>query len=328
MTNVKKSHIFMTLLFISILILSNIVIFKIRIIFPSILDIKNIWILQGISSIISFFTPILIFMAINNKSLKNIIPLEKLSFKNLIAIIFLGFTIQPLLDVVASFTNLFFRDEISSFIDYFSNINYFKSIFIIAIIPAITEELTIRGIILSGYKNKTSICGILVSALYFGLMHLTFTQLLYTFVAGIIFAYVVKVTNSIYSSMIMHFILNATQISLAYISKLMLANYSDTNTEVTNITNDILEIFGNEQTFIFFNSIYKFMIFSPFLIVSILMFRYINKENIKKLKQRDLELKNLPKEEKEKTLGLFFWINIIIYLIVMLFSILGDNYGL
>ena len=61
-------------------------------------------------------------------------------------------------------------------------------------------------------------------SLFFGIFHLDAQQFLYAAVLGFIFSLVVRITNSIYASMIMHFIINGTYVTLAKISKIITEN--------------------------------------------------------------------------------------------------------
>lgn len=77
-----------------------------------------------------------------------------------------------------------------------------------AVLPAFFEEITHRGLVL-----RTAQGGIhrraLMSALLFGLMHQNIVQTGYTFAGGLIMAYAVLYTGSIFPAMLIHFVNNA-----------------------------------------------------------------------------------------------------------------------
>lgn len=56
-----------------------------------------------------------------------------------------------------------------------------------------------------------------MDGLIFGIIHMNPNQFVYAFAMGTLFAYVVYITNSIFASMICHFLFNGTSTSLAYI---------------------------------------------------------------------------------------------------------------
>ncbi len=81
---------------------------------------------------------------------------------------------------------------------------------IIALSPAICEELLFRGALLSGLRQ--SLPGWAAVALVggmFGLFHLTIYRVLLTGIMGVVLAYMVFRSRSIYLSMFTHFIVNA-----------------------------------------------------------------------------------------------------------------------
>jgi len=83
------------------------------------------------------------------------------------------------------------------------------AIFVIGIIPALTEELFFRGLILDGLKNNYSKRkAIIISALLFGIIHLNPWQFYGAFIIGLISAWICIETNSILLSIYMHFFNN------------------------------------------------------------------------------------------------------------------------
>ncbi|MBW3627831.1 MAG: ABC transporter permease subunit [Gemmatimonadetes bacterium] len=91
-------------------------------------------------------------------------------------------------------------------------------ILLIAITPAICEELVFRGVLLQGLSRELSMQkAVIGSALVFAAFHLSFEtviRFLPTFWLGLLMAYVVWHTRSLFASMLMHFINNATAVVL------------------------------------------------------------------------------------------------------------------
>jgi hypothetical protein len=73
---------------------------------------------------------------------------------------------------------------------------------------AIFEELLCRGIILNALKPYGNGFAIIVSGFMFGIMHGNFQQFLYTFVLGIVLAYITIQTGSILAATILHAMFN------------------------------------------------------------------------------------------------------------------------
>lgn len=90
--------------------------------------------------------------------------------------------------------------------------------FVLAVLPAIGEEILFRGIVLNGLRSRFSDLGaVLFSALMFALMHGNLQQLLYPFILGSVMGWIVVRTGSLISSMIVHFTNNFLVVMFAYI---------------------------------------------------------------------------------------------------------------
>lgn len=95
---------------------------------------------------------------------------------------------------------------------------YVLSLIVLALLPAIFEELIFRGIILNGFVKRLGEVGaIFMSALLFSLMHASLQQLLYTFILGVILGWITTRTGSTFSSMIVHFLNNAIVVTIGFI---------------------------------------------------------------------------------------------------------------
>jgi sodium transport system permease protein len=90
-----------------------------------------------------------------------------------------------------------------------------KLLLVIAITPAVCEELLFRGLILSGLRRYGQWPAIIISALLFALAHASIYRLLPTFCLGLMLGYIVVKTGSIYCSMLMHALNNGIAVTLA-----------------------------------------------------------------------------------------------------------------
>lgn len=91
------------------------------------------------------------------------------------------------------------------------------NIIVWALLPAISEELIFRGMILKGLRNTTTdTIAVLISATLFALMHASLEQLIYPFLMGLILGWLVLRTGSTFSSMIVHFVNNLIVVVMYY----------------------------------------------------------------------------------------------------------------
>lgn len=88
-------------------------------------------------------------------------------------------------------------------------------ILLLALLPAVCEELAFRGFVLNGLRRTGHKWGaILVTSALFGVVHMLLQQSLSAFLMGIVIGYVAVKTNSIWPAMVFHF----THNSLAVLS--------------------------------------------------------------------------------------------------------------
>lgn len=90
-------------------------------------------------------------------------------------------------------------------------------ILLLALLPAICEELAFRGFILNGLRRTGHKWGaILVTSALFGVVHMLLQQSLSAFLIGIVIGYVAVKTNSIWPAMLFHFTHNGLAVLSGY----------------------------------------------------------------------------------------------------------------
>ena len=82
-------------------------------------------------------------------------------------------------------------------------------IIIVAVVPAVMEELAYRGIAGRAYSTVSPLGAILLSSFIFGLFHGNLNQFSYAFIMGIVFSLLNEATGTVLSSIIVHFLTNA-----------------------------------------------------------------------------------------------------------------------
>lgn len=86
-------------------------------------------------------------------------------------------------------------------------------LFVLALSPAICEEALFRGAILSGLRRHLPSWALLIAVGFlFGLAHLSVHRLLITGLSGVVLAFIVLRSGSIFPGMLAHFIVNASSI--------------------------------------------------------------------------------------------------------------------
>lgn len=274
------------------------------------IGLTDIRIVLLINHIVLFLLPALIYLLINKLPIKQTLRLNRLYLKDTLLIILLGFLVQPVMMFFSLISAFFFNNEVGAFVSQITSTPYILLLGLIALLPSITEEVTIRGIVLSGYENQNKYIAALITGLFFGILHLDPQQFLYATALGFLFAIVVRITNSIYASMIMHFIINGTSATIAKISSMIVEIFPNIN-EGAEIT--LKNISTSEKMMLVLSYGFLAIVFSVFVF---LIVYYLDKIN----KKRNIEYRNdvYEKNTKEKVINLPFVLIIVIYIIYMI----------
>ena len=86
-----------------------------------------------------------------------------------------------------------------------------------ALLPAILEEALFRYLPMRMIAPHSPRCAIIISSLFFALVHGNLFQIPYAFIGGIIFMSLNLATGSIIPSLVIHFVNNAMSISMSFI---------------------------------------------------------------------------------------------------------------
>lgn len=95
--------------------------------------------------------------------------------------------------------------------------SFLSTLFVVALAPAICEELMFRGYIFSAFEAKlTPVAAIAGASVIFGLYHMSVVRFFTTAMIGAVICYVAHKSKSILPGMLMHFINNALSVLVMY----------------------------------------------------------------------------------------------------------------
>lgn len=86
-----------------------------------------------------------------------------------------------------------------------------------AVVPALIEEIALRGIVMQPLRRYGDMFAVLCSSIIFGLMHCNLMQIPFAFIAGIAIGYAVIVTESVWTGVLIHFLNNAFSVTVSII---------------------------------------------------------------------------------------------------------------
>lgn len=193
-----------------------------------------------ISEILFLVIPTAVYFLVTKLPVKKTLRLNALSFPAIMISFIIGILIFPMSLFLANLSQLFFHNYLQDAFVSMQSMPLLGFIGTIAVTPAICEELTMRGVLFSGYSKIDIKKAALMNGLFFGIIHLNLQQFFYAFVIGVIFTYMVHATKSLYSSMIAHFACNGISALISYFA--MKSGVNNANAQVGNINSLSLDV--------------------------------------------------------------------------------------
>ncbi len=182
-----------------------------------------------IQIVVMLAIPMFLYTILVSKNIKKTFSdtgFGKFSFKMLLISVVLGFVLYFINSYVANFfsgiISLFGYEQISSAQTVKLNYQFLlKDFALTAVLPGVCEEFLHRGIMLHANKkyNNPRYC-LIVSSILFGLIHLNINQFFYAAILGFLMGIVCLASNSIYPSIIVHFMNNFLSSYFYYGAKL------------------------------------------------------------------------------------------------------------
>jgi membrane protease YdiL (CAAX protease family) len=155
--------------------------------------------------------------------LKDALPFNRKNKDNIFLLVIAGYSICTISNFAVSLLNSnlsLFNYENTTNVNLGADTLQDKILYFIciAIVPAITEEFCFRGVMLNYLRPYGDGFAILVSSIFFGLMHGNFVQIPFAFIVGLVCGYLVVHTNSMLPSILLHLLNNGTSIILDIVS--------------------------------------------------------------------------------------------------------------
>ncbi|MFY0602234.1 MAG: CPBP family intramembrane metalloprotease [Cyclobacteriaceae bacterium] len=113
-------------------------------------------------------------------------------------------------------------ERLTIYLTQFDSVGYFLvTVVIIAVVPAIGEELLFRGLIQNLFNHiiKNHHLAIWISALLFSAFHFQFYGIIPRMMLGVLFGYIYLWSGSLTLAMVGHFVNNALSLSMMYLSQ-------------------------------------------------------------------------------------------------------------
>jgi len=150
------------------------------------------------------------------------VRLKKIHGSTVVLLFLFFIALMPLMSLINAISMLFVENTTTqTMTEVVTGHSFLISLIVIALLPAVFEESIYRGLFYNEYRKVSPIGGLLLSAFLFGIMHANWNQFSYAFVMGMVFGLIIEATDSILSSMILHFCINASSVVLLSLMDLL-----------------------------------------------------------------------------------------------------------
>lgn len=199
--------------------------------FPKGIDTVPNDIISGITSLTAFLITGLVFLKVNQSSLSEALPFNKVRPLRFFTLIVIGFSVCMFSNVLTSA----FMEVVKSFglnpMSYHASpdqtinspIEIILALLSTAVIPAVSEEFVFRGVMLSSLRKFGDGFAVLATALLFGFMHGNLVQIPFAFIVGLVLGFVTVSTKSMLPAMLIHALNN----SYSVLNDILYQNYKD-----------------------------------------------------------------------------------------------------
>ena len=196
-------------------------------------DPKSYLILGFFSQFVGFIGGFFLFLKMTRLSFKDLILIKRPELKMILIVLGVLILSIPLINIF-SYVNSFIVDLIPNNTFILQEIEIKKNqfnllsersflmmtskLFVIALLPAIGEELVFRGVMLKKIQESSNNehYSVIVSASIFAAVHQQPTNLLPMIFLGLILGYIYTRTNNILYSMLFHFLFNGMTVMSVY----------------------------------------------------------------------------------------------------------------
>ncbi|MBQ7564431.1 MAG: CPBP family intramembrane metalloprotease [Lachnospiraceae bacterium] len=171
--------------------------------------------------------PALLFIVIFRLDVRTWVPMRRLKASTLGFTLLFTLCISPFVTWINILSQLFTTNIVAELAEELLSSPPLPLLLIIGIIGPFCEELTFRGVIFHGLKFSGRIlASILISGLFFGLMHMNLNQLSYAVILGVAFAFLTEATGSILPSFLVHVLVNSSNIGLEFLTDFIYSRFN------------------------------------------------------------------------------------------------------
>lgn len=151
---------------------------------------------------------------------------KRLNLASIILVPIITVCMEPLISLINTISTLFVENQVSDVLLDLGDNPVWLNYTLVALLPALGEELYMRGVMYHSYRERNAFSAMLLSGFLFGVFHMNINQMLYAMVLGVILVLLMEATGSIYASILCHFTFNGISMTMLYLSDAFSPEYS------------------------------------------------------------------------------------------------------
>ncbi len=163
--------------------------------------------------------PGVFYLVMRKQSVKDGVGVRPVGWKDWLLMIPLALCLDKIAEFINVVSQLFAENSIGNHVaELVIKYPFPVAFFVVAVMPALCEELIYRGVLFRGYRKSSVWIAVLLTAFLFGMMHMNLNQFSYAFVLGVLFAFVREITGSILPTVLLHIYINGKSVVVLYAS--------------------------------------------------------------------------------------------------------------
>lgn len=165
-----------------------------------------------------FLVPTLILLIIDRFDVLRGIRLKFIGIRTILWTILFTILVLPVMGLLNILSQFLVSNVATASLVETATMPWWINLIYIAVLPGIVEEFLFRGVLFHAMRPCSLFKSAVITGILFGLMHLNFNQFLYATALGILFAYLVEASGSLFSSMLSHTLINTLPVLLMQVA--------------------------------------------------------------------------------------------------------------
>jgi len=161
--------------------------------------------------------PVLLYLIASRGEVLRNLPLHLVKIRPLLWVMLFALLLMPTVMMLNLLSQLFVPNYVMSSLASTASTPLIVSLLFNALLPAVVEEYIFRGVLFACYRPTGLWKSALVTGLFFGLTHLNLNQFAYAFVVGVLLAFLMEASGSLFAPMVVHFLINTVSVVYAHV---------------------------------------------------------------------------------------------------------------